>query len=287
MKTGAIIQARMSSKRLPGKVLKELPYEGGISSLEQIVYRLKQVESIHEVIIATSTNKEDKAIVNMAQSKNINVFAGSLNNVLERFYCAAKPYSFDHVVRITGDCPCIDPVIIEETIQKHLQEKADFTTTGALKRTFPIGMDTAVIKMQALEEAYHKADKDYEKEHVTPYIYKSHPEKFKIVSIEASEELTDPNLRVTMDTPEDYLLLCSIYDTLYPKNRSFGLREIFKLLDQKPWLRKINEQIQHKKLHSSLQSELNEVIDYCEKQDLKNARSFIVSKLKDNNSIRL
>ncbi len=285
MKTGAIIQARMSSKRLPGKVLKELPYEGGISSLEQIVYRLKKVESLHEVIIATSTKEEDKAIVNMAHSKNIDVFTGSLNNVLERFYLAAKPFGFDNVVRITGDCPCIDPVIIEDTIQKHVQEKADFTTTGALKRTFPIGMDTAVIKMQALEEAYHNADKDYEKEHVTPYLYKSHPEKFKIVSVEAPEEFTDPNLRVTLDTPEDYLFLCSIYDSLYPKNRSFGLREIFKLLDQKPWLRKINEQSQHKKLHSSLESELNEVVDYCEKQDLNRARSFIVNKLRENNSI--
>lgn len=286
MKTGAIIQARMSSNRLPGKVLKALPYGSGISSLEQIVYRLQQVESIHEVIIATSTNKEDKAIVDMADSKGINVFTGSLNNILERFTLAAKSFHFDHVVRITGDCPCIDPDIIEETIQKHLQEKADFTTTGALKRTFPIGIDAAVIKMQALEEAYQNADKDYEKEHVTPYIYKSHPEKFKIVSVEASEELADPTLRITMDTPEDYILMCSIYDALYLKHQSFGLREILTLLEKKPWLRKINEKSQHKKIHSSLESELKEVIDYCEKQDLKRARSFIANKLNDNNSVR-
>jgi spore coat polysaccharide biosynthesis protein SpsF len=285
MKTGAIIQARMSSERLPGKVLMELPFGSGISSLEQIVYRLKRVESIHEVIIATSTNKEDQAIVEMADSKGINVFSGSLNNVLERFTLAAKSFHFDHVVRITGDCPCIDPLIIEETIQKHLQEKADFTTTGALKRTFPIGMDAAVIKMQALEEAYQNAVNDYEKEHVTPYIYKSHPEKFKIVSFEASEEFKDPNLRVTLDTPEDYLLLCSIYDALYSKNQSFGLREILTLLEHKPWLRKINEKSQHKKIHSSLESEINEVVDYCEKQDLNRARSFIVNKLRENNSI--
>lgn len=286
MKTGAIIQARMSSNRLPGKVLKALPYGSGISSLEQIVYRLQQVESIHEVIIATSTNKEDKAIVDMADSKGINVFTGSLNNILERFTLAAKSFHFDHVVRITGDCPCIDPDIIEETIQKHLQEKADFTTTGALKRTFPIGIDAAVIKMQALEEAYQNADKDYEKEHVTPYIYKSHPEKFKIVSVEASEELADPTLRITMDTPEDYILMCSIYDALYLKHQSFGLREILTLLEKKPWLRKINEKSQHKKIHSSLESELKEVIDYCEKQDLERARSFIANKLNDNNSVR-
>jgi len=286
MKTGAIIQARMSSNRLPGKVLKALPYGSGISSLEQIVYRLQQVESIHEVIIATSTNKEDKAIVDMADSKGINVFSGSLNNILERFTLAAKSFHFDHVVRITGDCPCIDPDIIEETIQKHLQEKADFTTTGALKRTFPIGIDAAVIKMQALEEAYQNADKDYEKEHVTPYIYKSHPEKFKIVSVEASEELADPTLRITMDTPEDYILMCSIYDALYLKHQSFGLREILTLLEKKPWLRKINEKSQHKKIHSSLESELKEVIDYCEKQDLERARSFIANKLNDNNSVR-
>jgi spore coat polysaccharide biosynthesis protein SpsF len=285
MKTGAIIQARMSSERLPGKVLNELPYGSGISSLEQIVYRLQQVESIHDVIIATSTNEEDKAIVDMADSKGIHVYTGSLNNVLERFTFAARSFHFDHVVRITGDCPCIDPVIIEETIQKHLQEEADFTTTGALKRTFPVGMDAAVIKMQALEEAYQNADNEYEKEHVTPYIYKSNPKKFKIVSVEASEELADPTLRVTMDTPEDYLLLCSIYDALYSKNQSFGLREILTLLEHKPWLRKINEKSQHKKIHSSLESELNEVIEYCEKQDLKRARSFIVNKLRENNSI--
>jgi spore coat polysaccharide biosynthesis protein SpsF len=286
MRTGAIIQARMSSKRLPGKVLKELPYGSGISSLEQIVYRLKQVESIHDVIIATSTNEDDKAIVDMADSKGINVFTGSLNNVLERFTLAAKSFSFDNIVRITGDCPCIDPVIIEETILRHLREKADFTTTGALKRTFPVGMDAAVIKMQALEEAYQNADDDFEKEHITPYIYKSHPEKFKIVSIEASEEMADPTLRITMDTPEDYSMICSIYDALYSKNQSFGLREIFILMEQKPWLRKINEQSQHKKIHTSLASELNEVYDYCEKQDLKRARLFISNKLKDNNPIK-
>ena len=275
MKTGAIIQARMSSKRLPGKVLKELPYGSGISSLEQIVFRLKQVENIHEVIIATSNHKEDKAIVEMADSKGINVFTGSLNNVLERFYLAAESVNLDHVVRITGDCPCIDPIIIEGIIRRHLKQNADFTTTGALKRTFPIGIDTAVIKMEALEEAYKNANKNYEKEHVTPYIYKSHPEKFKILSIEAPEEFADPTLRITVDTPEDYNFICSIYDVLYPKNKFFGLSDIFRLMEQKPWLREINQQSQHKKIHTSLESELNEVIEYCEKQDLKRVILFI------------
>ena len=284
MITGAIIQARMSSKRLPGKVLKELPYGSGISSLEQIVYRLQQVESIQEVIVATSTDKEDNAIVQMAVSKGINVFTGSLDNVLERFYLAAKTFNLDHVVRITGDCPCIDPAIIEDTIQRHLQENADFTTLGALKRTFPVGMDAAVIKIQVLEEAYQNADKDFEKEHVTPYIFKSHPDKFKILSIEASEEITDPTFRITMDTPQDHALICTIYDDLYTKNPSFGLREIFSLMEQKPWLREINQQSQQKKIHSSLESELNEVVEYCEKQDLERARLFINNNRKGKQS---
>lgn len=281
MKTGAIIQARMSSKRLPGKVLKELPYGSGISSLEQIVYRLKQVDSIREVIIATSTDEDDQAIVEMADSKGINVFTGSLDNVLERFYLAAKPHNFDHVVRITGDCPCIDPLVLEGVIRRHVQENADFTTLGAVKRTFPHGMDGSVMKMQVLEEAYRNADKDFEQEHVTPYIYRSHPEKFKILSIEAPEALADPTLRITMDTPEDHALICCIYEALYPENPSFGLREIISLMEQKPWLRNINQHIQNKKIHASLESELKELIGYCEKQDLKRARLFISENLKD------
>jgi len=257
----------MLSKRLPGKVLKELPFNSGISALEQIVRRLKRCTVIDNIVIATSTYKEDDPIIGIADKTSVYSFRGSMNNVLERYYQAASYYSLDQIIRITSDCPCIDPVVIDNLVEHHLTNQSDFTST-AIERTFPVGMDAGVIRFKALKDARENAQHDYEKEHVTAFFYKSFPERYKVEIFKAEEKYNYPDIRITLDTPEDYILLCMVYDYLYFKNPVFGIKEIIDLFHEKPWMRMINQNIPQKQIHVDLAGELDEVIHYCRKQDL-------------------
>jgi spore coat polysaccharide biosynthesis protein SpsF len=274
MRIGAIIQARTSSTRLPKKVLKELPYGSRITVLQQVIRRLKRSKRIEEIIIATTTNAEDKAIVKVAQSENVKWFRGSKENVLSRYYLAAKQNKLDTVVRITSDCPCIDPELIDSIIEKHLRTKSDYTT-NALKRTFPHGLDTEVMNFTTLEKAFSEAKQDYEKEHVTPYVYKTRPDLFKITVVEAPKKLHYPDIRITLDTEEDYALLCAVFDYLYPINNFFVTEDIIDLFQKKPWLKLINKRIMQKKIHNSLEEEIQEAIKLCDLQDLKKAKEYL------------
>ena len=237
MKVGAIIQARTGSSRLRGKVLLKLPYRGEKTVLEQVIGRVKRAQTVEEVVVATTTKKEDDAIVRIAEEMGVKVFRGSEKDVLSRYYHAAKEHRLDIVVRITSDCPCIDPEIIDGAVKLHLQSGADYTRT----LDFPRGFDVEVINFSALEEAHREARRDFEREHVCPYIYSTAPEKFKIVYLRAQGELARPDIRVTLDTPEDYALLCCIFDHLYGKNPYFGVREVVKLFSEKPYLGIISE----------------------------------------------
>ena len=144
MKIGAILQARTSSTRLPGKVLKELPLGSGITALGQMIRRLKKSQKIDEIIVATTEEKSDDAIVQVAEKENVKYFRGSLTDVLGRYYLAAKENRLDIVVRITGDCPCIDPQIVDLVIERHLGEKGDMTS-NVVKRSYPDGLDVEVL----------------------------------------------------------------------------------------------------------------------------------------------
>jgi len=169
MKIAAIIQARTFSTRLPGKVLKELPYASSITCLEQVIRRLKKSKKLNDIIIATTKEKTDNEIVDIAKKEDVKYFRGSKENVLSRYYFAAKENNIDLIVRITSDCPCIDADITDLTIDKHINKMADYTS-NSLTRTCPHGLNVEVFKFNALEKAYKNAIKDYEKEHVTPYI---------------------------------------------------------------------------------------------------------------------
>jgi len=269
----------MSSRRLPGKVLKELPFGSGISVLEHVVRRLKKCSSVDNVVIATSTNKDDDLIITAARNMGMESYRGSLDNVLDRFYQTASLFSFDQIIRITSDCPCIDPVIVDKLVEYHLKNQADFTST-AIERTFPVGMDAGIIRYEALKEACENAQHDYEKEHVTAYFYKSFPERYKVQVLKAEEKYNYPDIRITLDTPEDYILLCVVYDCLYSKNPEFGLQEIIDLFQEKPWIKTINHNVQQKQMHTDLNGELNEVIEYCKKQDLQRILN-LLEKLKN------
>jgi len=174
LKTGAIIQARTSSTRLPQKVLKELPQGSGITVLGQVIRRLKRAGRLNEIIVATTEDTEDTEIIEIAKKEGVNNYRGSRRDVLKRFYGAAKQNGLDVIVRITSDCPCIDPDLIDLIIDKHSYTKADYTT-NTLVRTFPYGLDMEVLNFTVLEKACDEAKDMYEREHVTPFIYKKQP----------------------------------------------------------------------------------------------------------------
>lgn len=272
MKIGAIIQARTSSSRLPRKVLKSLPFGSDICVLQQVIRRVSKSKFIDEVIVATSINEEDQEIVDVAKIEGIAYYCGSLDNVLERYYNAANLNDLDVIVRITSDCPCIDSKIIDNIIQNHLDLNADYTS-NSIKESFPRGIDVEVINFDVLKRAYVEASENYEKEHVTPFIYKSHPEEFNINLY--VRDIDNSDVRITLDTPQDYALLCCVYDMLYEKDNYFSLDDILKLFDKKPWIKSINEDIIQKKVCSTLSEELEEAIHLCDVQDLNKAKEFI------------
>ena len=279
MKIGAIIQARTSSSRFPKKVLQSLPYNSDTCVLQQDIRRVKKSKLVDEVIIATSTDLEDDEIVEVAIKENVPFFRGSLDNVLERYYKSAIEFELDKIVRITSDCPCVDWNIIDKVIESHLNSDADYTSNSLIE-SFPRGIDCEVINFEILEKAYLNANEKYEEEHVTPYIYKSHPEDFKINKYFENEDNSD--IRITLDTPQDYALLCTIYDNLYHENNFFTLDDILVLFNQKPWIKYINQGVIQKKVCNNLNEELVEAMNLCEVQDLNRAKNFIKDNLEKN-----
>lgn len=277
MKIGAIVQARTSSTRLPKKVLLELPYSSGTTVLQQVIRRLKASEKINQIIIATTTDDADEKIINIAKKENVRFFRGSKENVLERYYLAAQENDLDVIVRITSDCPCIDPEIVDETISAHLNKKSDYTS-NTLIRTFPVGLDVEVLNLQTLEECYNNAKNDLEKEHVTSYVH-NNLDKFKTENVSV-KGIDRSQIRITLDTEEDYALLCSVFDYLYEIDEFFKYEDIIKLFEEKPWLNLINKKIIAKKSFETVDEEFKEALKILELQELKNVQKFLQESLK-------
>ncbi|MDA8326252.1 MAG: glycosyltransferase family protein, partial [Nitrospiraceae bacterium] len=268
---------------LPGKVLKELPYGSSTSALEQVIRRLKRAASLDRIIVATTENPEDDAIVEIARKENVPYFRGPEKDVLARYYQAAKENGLGIIVRVTSDCPCIDPEVVDLVVKDISESGADYAS-NSLKRTYPHGLDTEAFTMDALERSFKEAKKEFEREHVTPYIYMTG--QFQIRNPEAPEEFFAPEIRITLDTIEDYALLCAVYDYLYPGNPLFGVSEIVKLFKVKPWLKFINGKVVQKKIFNSLEEELEEAAKFLDLQDLKRARDFVRERIVDFNEGR-
>lgn len=275
MKIGAVIQARVSSKRLPGKVLKTLPFGKSLTVLQQVIRRLKKVKRLDDIIVATSSEKGDGEIIKISEKENIKWFKGSLDDVLERYYLTAKENELEVIVRITSDCPCIDFEVVDLVIDKHLKHQADYTSNVLFKRTYPHGLDVEVLSFSALEKAYKEGKSDFDREHVCPYLYQTNPQSFNIQSVEAPFALTAPHLRVTLDTEEDYALLCTIFDNLYFKKEYFKASDLIKLFKEKPWLELINKKIIRKKKCDTLEEEISEAIKVLDLQELKRVRELL------------
>ncbi len=277
IKIGAIVQARTSSTRLAEKVLLDLPYGSGINVLQQVIRRLKASKHINQIIIATTTDEEDVKIVNTAKKENVSFFRGSKENVLERYLMAARENDLDIIVRITSDCPCIDPEIVDKVISTHLSKQSDYTS-NTLIRTFPVGLDVEVFSLETLEKCYCNVQKDREKEHVTLYVH-NNLDKFRTENVSLMGK-DRSQIRITLDTEEDYALLCSVFDYLYRSDEIFKYEDIIKLFEKKSWLKLINKKILAKKTFKTVEDELNEALHILELQELDNARELLLESRK-------
>lgn len=270
-----IIQARTTSSRLPNKVLLDLPYGSGVTVLEQVINRVKKSKYINNIVIATTDNKTDDSIEILCKKVGVSCVRGSEDNVLSRYYKAAKESKADMIVRITSDCPCIDPKVIDKLVIKHLEERNNYTS-NSLERSFPHGLDCEIFSFDLLEEANDNAKEKFEKEHVTPYFYKTKKDKYKIGNLFLENSKGYEKIRITLDSKEDYTLLCLIYDYLYDKEKEiFDCNDIIKLFLGKPWLYNINNNIEQKKVCLNLDEEIGESLRILNKQDLNRAEKYL------------
>jgi spore coat polysaccharide biosynthesis protein SpsF len=238
----AIIQARMGSSRLPGKVLKEI---AGEPMLYRVVTRVRRSQMIGQVVLATTIDASDDPVAEFCGSRGIPCYRGHIQDVLDRYYQAAVLFNAQTVVRLTGDCPVIDPGEIDRTISAFFEADVDFAANRLpppWKRTTPIGMDTEVVSMEALSRAWHEANAPYEREHVMPYLYDT-PGRFNTLLVDHDPDLG--HLRLTVDTPEDLVLIREIYG--YFGNRDdFSLADILNALEIHPEWLSINADVVHK-----------------------------------------
>jgi spore coat polysaccharide biosynthesis protein SpsF len=242
MKTVAIIQARMSSSRLPGKVLKEA---GGRPLLDRMVERVRLAGRIDETVVATTVDPSDDTIAEFCTKAEIPVFRGNLMDVLDRYYQASLAYHADTVVRLTGDCPFIDPKLVDETLDLMSNEKADFACNRLpppMTRTYPIGLDVEAVTFSALKTAWENAAEKHEREHVMPYFYEI-PGRYKVVKLDYAVDYGA--LRWTVDTPEDLEFVRAVYAALDNRN-DFSWLDVLKLVQEHPELSKINADVHHK-----------------------------------------
>lgn len=237
-----IVQARMASTRLPGKILKQVL---GKSLLEYQVERLQRVKHADRIVIATTDHGEERPIVELCHRLGVATFRGSESDVLARYYGAATEFQADTVVRITSDCPLIDPAVVDGVIGFYLEnrEQYDYVSNTFPELTYPRGMDTEVFSYQALQEAYREAGDQPEREHVTIFI-KRRPARYRIKNLPYHRD--ESHYRWTVDTPEDFQLIERMITALYPKKPLFTLEDGLKLMAEHPEWAQLNASIQQK-----------------------------------------
>jgi glutamate-1-semialdehyde aminotransferase/spore coat polysaccharide biosynthesis protein SpsF (cytidylyltransferase family) len=231
MRVLAIIQARMGSTRLPNKVLADI---AGKPMLWRVVERVRQSKTVEQIIVATTKKSNDDLIVRLCDEIGINYYRGSEEDVLDRYYQAAKIYSGEVIVRITADCPLIDPDVIDKLVQNFQKNDYDYIS-NTLRYTYPDGLDTEVFSFIGLEQAWREAKKPFAREHVTPYFRYSG--KYRLYNVENEVNLS--SYRWTVDEPADLELIRNIYNGL-PDKEHFHMDDVLKLLKDKPELEMIN-----------------------------------------------
>lgn len=242
MKTVAVIQARMGSTRLPGKVLMDVV---GTTMLERVVRKTLRSTRIEEVVVATSTNANDEVIEKECDRIGVGCYRGSEDDVLDRYYKAASSFDASVVVRITSDCPLIDPAIVDKAVDELVAGDADYSS-NTVKRTYPRGLDTEAMRIEALESACKEASKNYQREHVTPYIYQN-PDKFRLHFV--TNDTDHSALRWTVDTPEDLEFVRAVYRHFEDRGQ-FGWLDVLALVDTHPEIALLNSQVRQKDMET-------------------------------------
>lgn len=245
MNVVATIEARMTSSRLPGKVL--LPANGK-PMLEHLLDRLRRVPSVQTIVLATTVNKTDDVLERFAQRQAIAVFRGSEEDVMARVIGAAESVAAELIVEITGDCPIIDPDIVEQTIRMYLHNTCDYSSNCNV-RSYPIGMDTQVYRLNLLERSYAMTSDPLDREHVTRHI-RMHPDLFIHVNLVAPPDLHWPELGLTLDEQGDYELLKKIIEHFGESNPTFNCSATLDLLRQHPEWVAINQQVKRKGMYA-------------------------------------
>jgi spore coat polysaccharide biosynthesis protein SpsF len=231
-----ILQSRTTSKRLPRKVLLDL---GGRPMIIREIERIRRARRLDAIVLATSDNHLDDELASIVAGEGIAVFRGHLDDVLTRFASAIQQYPCQHVVRLTGDCPFIDPQVIDEVVSHHLATGSDITT-NAVEPTFPDGLDVEVVRSESLLIAAAQARLGSEREHVTQFIY-NRPERFRISHYKGLVDYS--HHRWTVDERADLVFVRQVFDAIYPKNPTFTFRDVLELLERRPELTQINARI--------------------------------------------
>jgi spore coat polysaccharide biosynthesis protein SpsF len=244
MKRVALIQARLSSSRLPGKVLMSL---GPVTMLAAVVTRLRRARSIDEIVIATSVEPTDEPLVDEAARLGVRAYRGSLHDVLGRFVGAARHAEADVVVRITADCPLIDPHVVDRAVDTFCASLSTLSPcdylSNTLQRSFPRGLDTEVMTHVALLRAHAEATEPFQREHVTPYLY-AEGAPFRVCHLVASHALSMH--RWTVDTPADFGFMCAIFALLGDRWEMAGYEEVVAQIERRPEVPSINRDVQQK-----------------------------------------
>lgn len=236
----AVIQARTGSTRLPSKVLADL---AGASMLERVVERVSQAETVDGVIVATTKELRDDAIIEVLAGSDVDVVRGAEKDVLDRYHDALSASSADILVRVTSDCPLIDPQLIDDVVRALSDADADYASNTLEPRTYPRGLDVEAMTAEALTRAWREDVNPDWREHVTPYIYRN-PGQFALCRLANDADLSDH--RWTVDTPEDLKLVRRIYDVL--DGRSFSWRDVLNVVEANPRWSKLNEQVEQKRV---------------------------------------
>ena len=247
MRVVAIIQARTGSTRLPGKVLHDLV---GESMLARVIQRTQRAEHLADVVVATTSSDQDDPVVAECRRIGAPWFRGSEQDVLDRYFMAAEFSRAELVVRVTSDCPLIDPGLIDRVVAAFLAEKPDYAS-NFLERTYPRGLDNEVVTFDGLARAWCEAEKPYQRVHVTPYFYEN-PALFRLLAVKQERDLSA--CRWTVDTPDDMRLARRVYEH-FDGDDQFSWRDVLRLLDAEPGLAEINCHVRQKELEDeSLES---------------------------------
>ncbi|MDP3703824.1 MAG: glycosyltransferase family protein [Candidatus Omnitrophota bacterium] len=232
---GAIIQARTGSSRLPNKVLRPVLDK---PLLAYLIERLQASRRLDRIIVATTTNQADDAIEALVHQLQIPCIRGSEDDVLSRYYLAASQHRLEHVVRVTADCPLLDPEILDRVVGHYLDRTPGIDYVSNVRPpTYPDGLDVEVFSMRVLSRMHQLADQPYQREHVTTYVAE-HPDQFRCENVAHGEDLS--RHRWTVDTEEDFQLVRCIIEALYPVTPRFTMQAVLALLTQHPELERLN-----------------------------------------------